>query len=922
VRGQLIARFKRWVRGIRAIIRQTDVEGDVSREMKTHIELEQAALIRAGVSADEARRRAAVAFGGLTRFQQEAREQRPLRWIDDFVHDVRYGLRQLRRSPGLTTAAIATVGLGIAAVTTVFSIVNTASFKPLPYREVDRLVAIGDDGMPYIAFSELSADEVVALRRRSHSFERLSVFHEDRGATLTRPGAPRALGITAIDSGMFALLAVKPARGRVPSVDEFRDAKPVVLISDSLWRSRFGASESAVGAHVTISGVDRTIIGVMPEGFRFYERSDAWIPLVEAVPPDRSNAPPSTREVDEARQSVIARRAPGVSMSEARAEVAQIGRTLGALGASSRGRPRLAVRDQIVDRPTSLSRLLPLSSLFLAATFALLVIACVNVANLLLARAVNRRGEVTLRVALGAARGRLIRQLLTESAMLGLAAGILGVVLAGASVKLLITHVPTYGFPSWVRFGIDWRVLGFALFIMLVAVVGFGLAPALEATRVDLMAVVTASGHPGITAAPAIRSGRRLVVVQVALSFALFVVATQLVQTYRHVVGIDAGYQSARVIHSYAYLDHTKYADPQKRVDFVRKLARELAKDPSVEAVAMRSWFRGDFANPDEHPAPSRVAGRNRGDRLKDRELFGPNDTTTALDQSFAPNLSSHFVVSDGYFRVIGVPTVSGRTFDASDTRRSQRVAVLSAALGRRLWPTASPLGKSLRIGVDGAPFIVIGIVGDIRKAISDRNGTHVDDVAELFVSERQASFTDGEYLVRIKTDAEQAKAAIALAWMAVDPEAAPPPLLRTNAEEDGLLALGLRVLGLALAIIALISLVLSMIGIYGVVSYTAARRTREIGIRIALGATARDIRRMIARDGTRLILAGLSVGFVVAIGISKLMGRFAWSVSAVQLATYLSASGAFCAVALVACYLPARRASQMRPRDALLTDL
>src|ERR1017187_1399072 len=216
-----MAWFDRWVRGIRAIIRQADVEGDVSREMKTHIELEQAALIRAGISADEARRRAAVAFGGLTRFQQVAREQRPLRWIDDLLHDARYGIRQLRRSPGFTSAAIATVGLGIAAVTTVFSIVNTASFKPVPYKDADRLVAIGDDGTRYIAFSQLTADAIHALRHEARSFERVSAFDETRGATLTRPGVPRALTVTAIDSGVLAMLATHPAQGRVPSALEF-----------------------------------------------------------------------------------------------------------------------------------------------------------------------------------------------------------------------------------------------------------------------------------------------------------------------------------------------------------------------------------------------------------------------------------------------------------------------------------------------------------------------------------------------------------------------------------------------------------------------------------------------------------------------------------------------------------------------------
>jgi putative ABC transport system permease protein len=830
--------------------------------------------------------------------------------MDATRHDIRVALRGIAARPGVAAMTVATLAVGIGVVTTFFSFVNSALLRPLPYADSRRLVALSEaNPRANIAFSRISLPSIEAIRQGVTAFERAAVFRQTY-SRLSIGGQVVGVTGTEIDADLLSVLRTQPALGRAFTPQEVRNREPVVLISDSLWRQYFAARTDVVGRSLGVNGTIRQIVGVMPSGFRFDDRSDVWLPL---TPPNVSTG----GEIDRS-YAAIGRLAAGATLDRAREEVHLTGQRLAAARPADYGGWSLVVRDGMVDRGARAWG--SFAALVIGAALVVLLVACSNVANLLLARAEERRGEMAIRASLGASRARLIRQNLTESLLLALLAGALGVVLAEWGVNLTGVVVPLEHLPSWLRLGIDWRVLAFTFAVSLLTVVGVGLLPAMVATRVDLTTTLKESGDLSATTGRGTRRGRSVIVAELALTIVLFVGATLLARTYRNVTALDPGYQPERVLRLSVNLDSARYAGSSQRHAFEQQLAGRLAATPGIQGVAREGALDGLIADSTNR---ERGAGRNRGTDTSaditaapDRRLFLPADVTRSLAAGVHPSPQFR-VVSDEYFRVMGMGVTRGRSFDHGDRAESEPVVMVSARLARLVWGDGSPLGQRLQIGAKGTPLTVVGVVRDVRLLSSRMGIVNADPDPDLYLSERQATAWNTKVLARAAGEPGAVAPRVVEALRSVDPELVPFPIRTLATERQDGVAL-VRLLGGAVGSFALCALVLALIGIYGVCAYAVARRSRELAIRMALGARASTIVALVVRDGARLVIWGVGTGLVLAAALSRVLTRLLWGVTPVDALTYSSVAALFTVVALVACYLPARRTTRLQPVSAL----
>jgi putative ABC transport system permease protein len=809
------------------------------------------------------------------------------------VQDLRYAVRTLRRTPGFTAAAIAALALGIGAATAVWSVVQAVLLAPLPFPAADRLALVWSrsDEAPE---TWLSLPEIEDLRRGT-AFAGVAALR-DWTFNLTGGGEPEEVAAAAVSADLFPLLGVAPALGRAFLPEEDRaGAGRVALLSDELWRRRFAADPAVLGRRLDLDGEGHTVVGVLPAGFRipppssvFPARVDVWVPL------DPVLFDPVLRRRDVHHLHALGRLAAGATVEGARAEVAALGRRLArehpeAYAAPGWGLAVEPLREQVVRgaRPALL--------LLSGAVALLLLLVCANVAHLILARNATRAREIAVRAALGAGRGRLARQLLTESLALALAGGALGVLLASAAVDLLAAHGPG-DLPRLGEAAVDGRVLAFALAASLATAAIFGLGPALRGAALSGAGSAGSAGDGlraagrGVSAGPRIARARDLLAVsQIALALVLLAGSGLLAKSFLALRAAPSGFAPAGVLTLRLSLPATRYPGAGDRPAFFAELERRLAALPGVRAAGAVSHL----------PLSGTVLGSGfvaEGGPAAGTEVAADLRGTTP-----------------GYFAAMGIPLVRGRGFRDADGPEAPPVAVVDETLAGRLWPGEDPVGKRLRWIRSDVPLQVVGVARSVRHV-----GLGVPPEPTVYRPYAQYARATALFVaVRGNGSAESLAEEVRAAVRALDPGQPVADLrgMESRVEES----LGRpRFQALLLGGFAAAALLLAAVGLYGVISYSVAQRTHEIGVRMALGATPGTVRRMVVGRGAAITAAGLAAGLLLALGLARLLAGLLYGVAATDPATYAAVVLLLGAVALLATWLPARRATRVDPLAAL----
>ena len=873
-------------------------ERDLERELRDHLELEAEQQRESGLSADEARYAASRAFGNTTRIKEDTREIWTWASLERLAQDLRYATRMLRRSPGFVAIAVLTLSLGIGANVAIFTVVNAVLLRPLPFPRPDRLVRVFDDlngsGAKDIG---MSVPEMQDLRDRANIFEQLTPIWPI-SAALVGGDYPDRIELLATSPEYFRLLGAQAALGRVygpeDAVPGFSDA---VVISEGLWRRQFGGDPSVIGKKILMDTDPYTIVGVMPRGFRHpgeTVRND--VEMWSAC--GFTGAPFANPPVRAANllPGVLGRLKPGLTLHEAQAKLDAFTAQLrlaypNDYPAASRWSLRLeSVQDHLTEkvRPTLI--------VLLAAVGFVLLIACVNIASLLLARSAARVRELAVRQALGASRGRLVGQLLTESALISLAGGLAAIAVLILMKNSLLALVPA-DLPRLSEVHFDLRIVAVAFLLSVFTGIFFGLAPAMQVSSLDPNRDLKEAGRTGGGSARHNRFRNTLVAAEIALSLVLLIAAGLLMRSFWDVLQTNPGIDPRNLTIAQIWMPapNNPQASPYQKIParsaFVREVLRRASLLPGVEQVAMGSLNSIPFVN-----------GR------APRAFYFADSSDTARDGKTA-ELGS---VSPDYFRVVKASLVRGRAFTDDDTDQKHRVAVVNEAFVQRYSTPSDPLGRLVRLGAGANDVQIVGIVANIPD-----DGLDVPASPHIYLSVFQSSGLDMTLYLRTASDPGALREAVVQAVHRVDPTL---PVFGVRGMED-LLAASMVRRRFALFLMgtfAFLALLLVVIGIYGLMSYAVSQHTQEFGIRMALGAQGRDIVVLVLRPGLLLTLSGVLTGLAGAVAVTRLMSSLLFGVSPTDPLTFLAVPALLALVALVACYVPARRAVRVDPTVAL----
>ena len=811
------------------------------------------------------------------------------RWEDEMIQDLRYGIRMLMKNPGFTFVAVLTLALGIGATTAIFSVVNTVLFRPLPFHDPDRVITVWEPSRDGRTLG-LTDVEYFDYRSQNHVFDDMAAYAIGT-LSLTGSGEPERVAAMGGSASLFTVLAVPPVLGRTFTDEEDKpDAPQVALLSYGLWQRRFGADPNVIGKEVRVSEVSTTIIGVMPRNFQFINREvDLWVPLGL----DPNNVNPRNRSY-----SIVARLKPAVGVQQARQE-------MNALAA------RLA--DEQKNRypqganTTSSLNLIPIYELIvgdsqrmlvvlLAAIGFVLLIACANVSMLSLARAEARQKEIAIRLAVGAGRIRIIRQLLTEGALLSALGGAVGLLSAGWGIDALRAIAPP-NIPRLDEVTVDGTVLGFVLIVSLVTAGIFGLVPGLQASRPDLQA----SLKEGVTVSAS--SGRRrtrrlLVVSEVALALMLLIGAGLMIKSFSRLLNLDPGFNPKNVLTARLSLPSARYQQKQQVDTFYSQLVQRIEAIPGVEVVGLGSHLPLSGVNSN---ASFEIEGRPR------------------MSEDVIQN-ADYRMVSRDYFRALGVTVLKGRYFTEADREDAPGALIINSTMATNYFPGEDPVGKRVNLGTPGSPWLtIVGIVNDVKH-----NGLTAGPKAEMYFLHSQHAYANpfGVWrpmmlAVRTTVDPLSVSGSLKEAVQTLDKDL---PVARLQAL-DQIVSSSIaqaRFAMLLMTIFSLVALALAAAGVYGVVSYSVAQRTREIGIRMALGAQPRQVLRLVIGQGMGPALLGVAIGLVGALALTRLIQTLLFVVSATDPLTFASVAVLLAVVAFLACYLPARRATRVEATFAL----
>ena len=890
-------RLGRFARELRARLWKPSVEEEVRRELDYHLEMLEQDLAAHGLEPAAARAAARAKFGDAERIGEECRdigerrdtEMRRSEWVAEFRHDVRYALRQLRASPRFTIVSVLTLAVGLGAVTTIFGIANTVLLRALPFADPDRLV-IASETTPVGRPFSVSEPNYLDWRARVRRLSDIGAF-SGRSPTIRGDAGPeRLVGMGATHS-LFTVLGVSPVLGRTFAAEEDRPGGDtrVAVISYALWQQRFGGDPRVTAQSVELDGVLHRVIGVMPPGFDFPDRVDVWVPL----------APSERYHRGDRRLEAVARLAPGATREQADAELAGIARQLAAEYPADNGEwgARVQPLSEAYVTPQLRARLVAL----LATVGLLLLMACVNVASLLLARAGTREREMAVRAALGAGRGRIVRQLLAEGLVLSFLGAAVGVAVAAVAIPV-VRGIGSAAIPRLEEMALDWQVLTFALGACLTTGVVFGLAPALHLAR--------PRGANGAGALGVLRSGTRtidasrlrstLVVTSVGLAMLLLVCAGLVGGSFVKLMRVDLGFSHDHVLAASVVLpqkraptDSTpgRYA-PDRIAVFYAELTQRLMGAPGVRTVGAVNI------------AP--FSGGNTG------MGFEPVEQTAARAGEYRS--ASWRVVTPAYFTALGTSLVRGRVFDDRDRAPAPDVMVINETMARIGWPGGDPVGRLVKLS-SGRTMTVVGIVRDTRIMFVDSLPGPT-----MYFSHGQFPWAAMWLTVRATGDPTAIIDAVRREVAALDPNVAVArvqPLTRLVRDATA----EPRLIVLVFAIFASAALVLATIGLYGVVSYTVAQRSREIGVRLALGAPPRGIVRAVLGQGVRLAAVGVALGSIGAYMAAGVLRTILFETEPTDAGTFLAIAAILMGVAAVASLAPARRASRVDPLIALRSE-
>lgn len=806
--------------------------------------------------------------------------------MDTLWQDLRYGLRMLLKNPGFTAVAVLTLALGIGANTAIFSVVNAVLLRPLLYPQPQRLMEIG---RTYTGSEVYPASEPKFIFWRDHnqSFEAMAATQGiGSGLNLSGGAEPEYVTGIQVSADFFRVLGVSPALGRgFTKEEESPQGERIVILSDGLWRRRFGADARLIGKTVTLNSETYTVVGIMPPGFQFAAPFDVLVPL-RLNPASRSGAHNFT---------VIGRLKPGVTEAQARAEMKLVGEKFRVVY------PQAMAPNESVNltgwHNNLVQEIRPVLLILLGAVGFVLLMACANVAHLHLARSAARQKEMAIRLALGASGWRVVRQLLIEGVLLALAGGMAGLLLAVWAIDALTALMPEGMLPLLGQISFDGRVLAFTLATAVATGLIFGLAPALQAGRVDVNQSLKEDSSPGRLSPVRGRLRSVLVVAELALSLVLLIGAVLLVRTFANLRSVEPGFDPRHVLTFQVSLSGPQYDTTAKVSDFYRRALERFRSLPGVEATAVTSTLplEAQFNLP--------------------YSIGGSGEVTGAVQ---------YRMISPEYFRVLKTTVRQGRPFAESDTAGAESVIIINEAFARQHFPNTTPLGQQMCVGCgfgDPAKRSIVGVVSDTKQF-----GLGTPAPSMVYVPVAQVpdalmvllrQFTATNFVIRTAGEPLQLSAAVKQEMLKIDPAL---PLKNVRSMEQLLSrSIALERFNMSLlGIFAGIGLLLAAIGIYGVMSYTVSQRTHEIGIRMALGAAQRDVLKLVVGQGMVLALVGVAIGLAGAFALTRLMSSLLYGVSATDPVTFVTTSLLLSGVALLACYIPARRAMRVDPMVAL----
>jgi putative ABC transport system permease protein len=874
---------------LRGLLRKRSVEREMEEELRFHVRMRAEENVRRGMTSDEAERAALRSFGQWARIKENCRDFKGGGLVEVLLQDVKFGVRTLMKNRGFTLVAVLTLAIGIGANTAIFSVVEAVLLRALPYRDADRVVLLWENnrlrGKPH---NVVNPGNFLDWREQSASFDEMAAFADQR-VGLTGGGEPEEVAAQAATPNLFQLLGARPALGRtlLPGDGE-AGREEVVVISHGLWQRRFGGAHDIVGKVVNVDGRGVTVVGVMPPDFRWFIKenslsgkpAEVWMPLTLEA------------QQGEARRgrylSAAARLKPGVSVAQAQVELDTVASRIESEyvnWAKGWGVSIVPLREQLA------GEIKPALLVILGAVGFVLLISCVNVANLLMARSAGRRKEMALRAALGAGRLRIIRQLLTESLLLAVIGGALGLLLSYWCVEALVALSP----PNLIgegQVGINLTVLVFTLAVSLLTGVAFGVVPAVETSRLNLSESLKESSRGNVGGGRAGRVRGVLVVAEIGLSLVLLVGAGLMVRSFLRLQAVDPGFDAGNLLTLRVMLPESKYPQDGRKVEFFRQAAERIRALPGVRSASAVSAL------------PFADLGAATGFTVEGRPPLPPGDRLSTDVR----------VVDENYFRTMNIPVVAGRTFTEQEAVEDRKVAVVNETMARRHFPGEDPVGKRILVNMSSelTPTEIIGVVGDARY---DKLEGELKPM--VYWTPPRLTYSSMTFVVRTVGDPGALGPSAVREIQAVDKEQ-PVSDVRTMeiwlAESTARTRFGTLLLGA----FACAALLLAAVGIYGVISYSVAQRRNEIGIRMALGAQGRDVLRLVVGQGMRLVLAGVGLGLLGALALTRVMSGLLYGVAATDPATFAANALLLTAVSLVACYIPARRATRVDPLTAL----
>ena len=883
--------FRHWIYTIplrlRSLFRRIETDQELNEELRYHVERTTEAFVSQGMTEQDARRAALLQMRGMDRVIEQCRETRRVNGIQDLAQDFRYATRMLLKARGFTAVVVLTLALGIGANTAVFSVVYAVLLRSLPYTHPEQLVGV------------FQSNQREAVKERFTSYQdlqalqRSGIFSEVAGTarhdlTLTGAGDPTVVTTVSLTPEMFPLLNVSPLSGRYFLSEEgLRGSAPVVVLSEGLWRTRFGANANLLGSSIMLDQRAFTVVGIMPASFRvpvFGPHQDVWIPVV-----DDPLFGPWLPNRGMHGLGVVGRLRDGLSLARAQSQLDAVSAQLATdFPAESAGWRVQLVPLQAVTAGEMRTPLLVL----LGAVGFVLLLTCINIANLLLTRATSRAREIALRQALGAERGRIIRQLLTESAVLGGIGAVLGLTVAYWSAAALGRLLPSNQ-PSTQAVHVDGWVLGFALLVSLLAVLGFGLVPALLAANSDIQANLKDSTAQSGSGAGRLRVRSFLAGAEIALALVLVVAAGLLVRSLASMTSVNPGFDVSRIVKAAVSLPRYQYSTPQQWSAFSDTLLERLRAQPGMKDSAIAV------------PLPLADPSVNLKFTIADHPPL-PLGT---------PSTADYVSVSPGYFHVMGIPLLRGRLFASQDSNSSSLVTIISDSFARSYFGDENPLGKRLVFGFHGDPPMpreIVGVVGDVRDADLTKAPAPM-----MYVPFVQAPFWGAETVVKSTLPPSAVVASIRQVARSVDKNlpvtdiGTMPDVLDASVAQP-------RFRTWLLSAFGLVALLLAAAGVFGVVSYSVTSRTREFGVRAALGASPANIGRMILTEGLVLAGGGLLVGLAAATALTRFLRSELYGVAVYDPTTFLVSAAILLAVAVIACFLPARRAMWVDPMITL----